>query len=54
MTKNYLLNIMQPLKEMEAIKEVLTDIKGNLKEQVKDWKNGWHITVKTDQKPAAY
>ena len=45
---------MQPPKEMEAIKEVLTNIKGNLKEQVKDRKNGWHVTVKTDQKPTAH
>jgi len=31
MTKNYLLNIIWPPKEMEAIKEALIDIKGNLK-----------------------
>ena len=36
MTENYLLDVMQPLKEMKAIKKALTDIKGNLKEQAKD------------------
>ena len=45
---------MQPPKEMEVIKEALTDIKGNLKEQAKDWKDKWHVTVKIDQKPTAY
>jgi len=36
MTENYLLNIIQPPKEIEAIKKALTDIKGNFKEQAKD------------------
>jgi len=45
---------MQPLKKIKAMKETLTDIKGNLKKQIKDWKNGWHITIKADQKPAVY
>jgi len=36
MTENYLPDIMQPPKEMEAIKEALTDIRENLKEQAKD------------------
>ena len=54
MTENYLPDIMQPLKKIEAIKKALTDIKGNLKEQAKDWKGRWHITVKADQKPAAH
>ena len=45
---------MQPPKEMEAIKEALTDIKGNLEKQAKDWKNRWHVTVKANQKPAAH
>ena len=39
---------MQPPKEMEVIKKTLTDIKRNLEEQAKDWKDKWHITVKTD------
>ena len=37
--KNYLLNIIRPVKEIEAIKIILINIKGNLKEQAQDWKN---------------
>ena len=39
MIENYLLDVMQPPKEMETIKKALTDIKGNFKEQAKDWKD---------------
>ena len=35
-------------------KETLTNIKGNLEKQAKDWKNRWHITVKADQNPIIY
>ena len=39
MTKTYLLNAMQPSIKIKAIKKTLTDIKRNLKEQAKDWKD---------------
>jgi len=32
--KNYLLNVIKPVKEMEAIKMTLINIKNNLKKQV--------------------
>ena len=30
---------------MKAIKEVLVNIKGNLKEQAKKWQDDWQVTV---------
>ena len=36
--KNYLPDIIRPVKEMEVIKIILIDIKDNLKEQAQDWR----------------
>ena len=37
--KNYLPDVIKPVREMETIKMILVDIKNNLKEQAQDWKN---------------
>ena len=34
---NYILNRLLLMKDLKAIKEVLISIKGNLKEQAKEW-----------------
>jgi len=34
--KNYLPNVIKPVREMEVIKITLIDIKGNFKEQAQD------------------
>jgi len=54
MTKNYLLNVMQPLKEIETVKKAWIKFRENLEKQIKNWKNKWHVTVYADQKPAAH
>ena len=38
-TKNYLSNMIKLVKEMEAIKMMLVDTKGNFKEQAQDQRN---------------
>jgi len=35
-TKNYLPDVVKPVKEIEAIKMTLVNIKGNFKEQAQD------------------
>ena len=39
--KNYLPNVIKPVKEMEAIKATLVNIKGNLEKQANDWRDNW-------------
>ena len=46
--KNYLLNVMKPVKEMEAIKMILVDIKKNLEEQAIDWRDNQQVLVNVD------
>jgi len=46
--KNYLLNAIRPVREMEVIKIMLVNIKGNFKKQTADWKDNWQILVKAD------
>ena len=36
---------MKPVKEIETIKTILINIKGNLKKQVDDWRDNWEFTV---------
>ena len=46
--KNYLPDIIKPVKEMEAIKAILVNIKGNLEKQADDWRDNWEFTVNAD------
>ena len=46
--KNYLPDVIKPVKEMEAIKAILVNIKGNLKKQADNWKNNWEFIVNAD------
>ena len=46
--KNYLPDVIKPVKKMKAIKMTLIDIKGNLKEQVINWKDNQCILVNMD------
>jgi len=46
--KNYLPDIIRPVKEMEAIKAILVNIKRNLKKQADDWRDNWEFTVNMD------
>jgi len=39
---------MRPVREMEAIKATLVNIKGNLEKQANDWRDNWEFTVNTD------
>ena len=47
-TKNYLPNIIKPVKEIKIIKMTLVDIKDNLKEQAQDWRENQSVLIKTD------
>ena len=47
-TKNYLLNVIKPIKEIEAIKMTLVNIKDNFKEQTQNWRNNWSVSVNAD------
>jgi len=38
-TKNYLSDVMKPVREMEAMKAILVNIKGNLEKQADDWRD---------------
>jgi len=46
--KNYLPDVMRPVKEMEIIKAILVNIKGNLKKQTDNWRNNWEFIVNMD------
>ena len=43
--KNYLLNIIRPVKEIKAIKMILINTKENLEEQAQDWRDNWSVLV---------
>ena len=47
-TKNYLPDVIKPVREIEAIKAILVNIKGNLEKQADDWRDNWEFTVNTD------
>jgi len=46
--KNYLPDVMKPVREIKAIKATLVNIKGNLEKQADDWRDNWEFTVNTD------
>jgi len=46
--KNYLLDIIKPVKEIKTIKAILVNIKGNLEKQANNWRDNWKFTVNTD------
>ena len=39
---------MRLVKEMETMKIILVNIKGNLEEQAQDWRNNWSVLVNVD------
>jgi len=39
---------MKPVREMEAIKAILVNIKGNLKKQADNWRDNWKFIVNVD------
>ena len=41
MISNYILNKLLPIKDIEIIKEMLMNIKGDLEEQAEKWRNNW-------------
>jgi len=43
--KNYLPDIIKPVREIKAIKTTLVNIKRNLKKQANDWRDNWEFTV---------
>jgi len=47
MITNYILNGLLPTNDLKAIKEVLINIKGNLKKQAKEWRDNWQVIVLT-------
>jgi len=46
--KNYLPDVIKPVREMETIKATLVNIKGNLKKQADNWRDNWKFTVNMD------
>jgi len=46
--KNYLPNVMRPVREMETIKAILVNIKGNFEKQANNWRDNWEFTVNAD------
>jgi len=46
--KNYLPDVIKPVRKMEIIKAILVNIKGNLKKQADDWRDNWKFTVNAD------
>ena len=47
-TKNYLLDVIKPVKEIETIKMILVNIKSNFKKQAQNWRENWSVLVNTD------
>ena len=47
-TKNYLLNIMKPVRKIKAIKAILINIKRNFKKQADDQRDNWEFIVNAD------
>ena len=47
-TKNYLLDVIRPVREIKAIKVILINIKRNFKKQADNWRDNWEFTVNTD------
>ena len=46
--KNYLPDVIKPIREIKAIKIILVDIKDNFKEQAQNWRDNWNVLVKAD------
>jgi len=46
--KNYLPDVIKPVREIEAIKAILVNIKGNFEKQADNWRDNWEFTVNTD------
>ena len=47
-TKNYLPNVIKPVREIETIKMMLVNIKSNFKKQAQDWRNNWSVLINMD------
>ena len=45
MITNYILNKLLSIKDVEIIKKVLVNIRGNLEEQAKKWRDNWQVIV---------
>jgi len=43
--KNYLPDIIKPVKKMETIKTILVNIKRNFKKQADNWKDNWEFII---------
>jgi len=46
--KNYLSDVIKPVREMEIIKATLVNIKGNFEKQADNWRDNWEFTVNVD------
>ena len=46
--KNYLPDVIRPVREMKAIKAILANIKENLEKQADDWRDNWEFIVNMD------
>jgi len=46
--KNYLPDIIRPVREIETIKAILVNIKRNFEKQADNWRDNWEFTVNVD------
>ena len=46
--KNYLPDVIKPVRKIKAIKAILVNIKGNFEKQADNWRDNWEFTVNTD------
>ena len=45
MITNYILDKLLLIKDLKTIKEILINIRGNLKEQAEKWQDDWQVMV---------